>query len=447
MVHRVIIAVLFLSCAFAQLTQRGDTAKASGNVQTNAAGQLNIEGFGAKGDGATDNSRALTAAVKAACDSGQPLLIPVGTFAFSTPLTVSCPHFELYGASRYGSRLRYSGQKTAAALTLSNIYNPSLGNLTVDADGKADYSIQLTSTHRGMFRDINARSCIVSCVYTDFSVGDIFENIAVSNVEEPFTTKPQNGIALDGTTTASILIDVRVDGVTNAGIYLGNAAQNTVIGGLLEGNAYGIYAARASQDNTVIGTDIECNSKQEVALYGARTTLNGILSSDGGHCQSSETLIEGSGNQVYGGHFNDLTVGPSALDTTLIGATYQTGAVAHNLFRDLGKGTQYSGLINLTAGGVLHGNRLGSAAAGSAVIPAGSRSVEVDTTAVTADSQILVSGDASLGKKLGVTCTSQSLVVLGPPRVLARNAGASFIVAVDMPPASGPFCFSYVILN
>ena len=441
-----------------------------------------------------------------------------------------------------------------------------------------------------------------------FFVGDIFENIAVSNTEEPFTATPQNGIALDGITTASILTNVRVDGVKNAGIYLGKAATIIVNGGLLEANAYGIYASSSSEDSTIIGTDIECNTTENVLLEGARTTLSGILSADGGHCASSETLIQGQGNAVYGGHFNDLTVGASARGTTLVGASYQAGAATHNLFRDFGVGTQYTGLVNITAGAALHSNRLdaplgigreptaqfdqylntgsspldhlienagggqarllikagtpssggsslieffdrkvsatspqwtqgsnyggessdqncfvnfsgarvlcltqsghilantnvdneagafqsqgnivpdkagawdlgtaaysfrnvwlsgtlhttsncftsaspsrcGSAPAGSVVIPAGSRSVEVDTTAVTADSQIIVTEDAGLGPKLGITCNTQPLITLGTPRIVARNAATSFTVAVDVPPTMNPLCFSYTIVN
>ena len=93
----------------------------------------------------------------------------------------------------------------------------------------------------------------------------------------------------------------------------------------------------------------------------------------------------------------------------------------------------------------------GSAAAGAAVIAASATSVVVDTTAVTltsgVDSQISVTEDSSIGTILGVTCNTQSQLVLGAPRVTARVNGTSFTVSIDVGPTSNPMCFSYSIIN
>lgn len=88
-----------------------------------------------------------------------------------------------------------------------------------------------------------------------------------------------------------------------------------------------------------------------------------------------------------------------------------------------------------------------AAAAGSAVIAAAATTVVVNTTAVTANSQIGVWEDSSLGTKLSVTCNTQSLLVLGAPRITARSAGTSFTVGIDVGPTTNPLCFSYTITN
>ena len=64
----------------------------------------------------------------------------------------------------------------------------------------------------------------------------------------------------------------------------------------------------------------------------------------------------------------------------------------------------------------------GSAAAGSVSIAASSSSVIVNTSAVTANSQITVTFDGSLGTKLGITCNTTAQ----QPYVSARMAGTSF---------------------
>jgi hypothetical protein len=71
----------------------------------------------------------------------------------------------------------------------------------------------------------------------------------------------------------------------------------------------------------------------------------------------------------------------------------------------------------------------------------------VDTTAVTANSQVLLTEDSSLGTKLGVTCNTQSLLTLGVPKVTARTAGTSFTVSVEVAPTTYPLCLSYAIFN
>jgi hypothetical protein len=89
----------------------------------------------------------------------------------------------------------------------------------------------------------------------------------------------------------------------------------------------------------------------------------------------------------------------------------------------------------------------GSAAAGSVVIAPGATSVVVDTSAVTANSQIMLTEDSSLGRKLGVTCNTRSLLVLGTPRVTARSAGTSFTATIEVGPTTNPLCISYAIFN
>lgn len=85
----------------------------------------------------------------------------------------------------------------------------------------------------------------------------------------------------------------------------------------------------------------------------------------------------------------------------------------------------------------------GSAAAGSFALAAGSTVVQVNTTAVTATSQILLFFDQSLSSKLSITCNATVPTVYG---VTARTAGASFTLTATSP-STNPACFSYLILN
>lgn len=85
----------------------------------------------------------------------------------------------------------------------------------------------------------------------------------------------------------------------------------------------------------------------------------------------------------------------------------------------------------------------GSAASGTVAVPAAATALVVDDAAVTANSEILVSFDASLGTKLGVTCNT----TFTAPYIAARTAGASFTIGVVTAPSTNPACLSYSIRN
>lgn len=84
----------------------------------------------------------------------------------------------------------------------------------------------------------------------------------------------------------------------------------------------------------------------------------------------------------------------------------------------------------------------GTANSGSVIVPAGSSSVVVDTSAVTANSQIMLTFDASLGTKLSVTCNTTNPL----PYVTARAAGTSFTITSSSP-VTNPACISYMVIN
>lgn len=84
----------------------------------------------------------------------------------------------------------------------------------------------------------------------------------------------------------------------------------------------------------------------------------------------------------------------------------------------------------------------GAAAAGSFNLPAAATTVTVNTTAVTANSQIFVVNDDSLGTRLSVTCNT----ALDQVFVSARVAGTSFTIT-GTAPVTNPNCYSYYIVN
>lgn len=87
-----------------------------------------------------------------------------------------------------------------------------------------------------------------------------------------------------------------------------------------------------------------------------------------------------------------------------------------------------------------------AAPAGAIVVDAADTATVVSTTAVTANSQIFLQVDSSLGTRLSVTCNTQDPGTFDA-RVTARTAATSFTITLDAGPTTNPLCINYFIIN
>lgn len=85
-----------------------------------------------------------------------------------------------------------------------------------------------------------------------------------------------------------------------------------------------------------------------------------------------------------------------------------------------------------------------AASAGAVVIDAGDTNTVVSTTAVTANSEIIIQEDSSLNTRLSVTCNT---TIARTYSVTARTAGTSFTITASATPAVNPACLNYKIVN
>jgi hypothetical protein len=81
--------------------------------------------------------------------------------------------------------------------------------------------------------------------------------------------------------------------------------------------------------------------------------------------------------------------------------------------------------------------------AGAVAVPVAGTTLVVNTTAVTVNSQILLTFDSSLGTKLTATCNT----AINQPTVSARTAGTSFTITMASALTTNPDCISFVIIN
>ncbi len=265
-----------------------------------------------------------------------------------------------------------------------------------------------------------------------------------------------------GTLTGNLLftdntLDIGASGATRprTGYFGTSIIVPTLIGGSAAGSSLSLQSTSGTGSGDFIDLNLGTNGSVNVARIFhsgsggviGRNVDNSTLQLVGG----SDTLTGQATLVLYGKshaspnrieiYANTFTINDGASPFT------NRGTFATTTFTWLGNinSATYSTATNCSdsAGAAA----CGSAAAGSFVIDAAATSVTVSTTAVTANSQIFVQEDSSLGTRLGVTCNTQSILVLGPPVITARTAGTSFTISIVIGPTTNPACYSYHVIN
>jgi hypothetical protein len=188
--------------------------------------------------------------------------------------------------------------------------------------------------------------------------------------------------------------------------YLTTGLANTSLG------YYSCENIVAGIGNTCIGTDSGQSSGD---------LTNSISIGDGASALASNTAVIGS-------NITDVYFGDATATATIHGEKFSTAT-------------------NCASSG--SPAVCGSSAAGSVVIPTGTTSstLTVNTTAVTANSQIVFYPDDSLGTRLSTTCNSTLATLVGGSFISARTPGTSFTITFNGTIVTNGVCGSYTIIN
>jgi len=187
------------------------------------------------------------------------------------------------------------------------------------------------------------------------------------------------------------------------------------------------------------GGALQLNLYDAIMLTGENVTVRNIGTSGTNLCKLGTNSLLSAGQTVNGAA--TIVIPPNTTETcvsTLISAS----AAGANWTCSQSDNTNITPCVSAASAAVC-----GAAPTGSVNILTNGTSIVVNTTAVTANSQILVVEDESLGTRLGVTCSTQAVLTTGSPFVSARTPGTSFTIAVQAADAAHPICLSYSIKN
>jgi hypothetical protein len=322
------------------------TGAVATNVQTKLRESVSVKDFGAVGDGTTDD----TAAIQAAIDASANVYIPAGTYKITSALVVN----RLGGSSIMG-----------AGIGITTIDNAGTGNgIECKSAGGVD-STKLNIVVSDLSIDGNVSSLsglyaydVAQCIFerieskNNGSHGINCEMVVNSRIEKCLTTaNTGSGIILNAGTKSSTEYNtnaVLVNGCvsysnTGPALTIKRSRGNTVVGGDYSASSHGILLDGGErntidgawvENNTTAGILVQQNTSPAPTYSGSYNRIvNNLLAASGGN--GDLVVNNGTSNLIAGNYIGGaLTISASAATTYI-----DLQAAVVGTFTDNGSGT------------------------------------------------------------------------------------------------------------
>lgn len=266
---------------------------------------LSVKDFGATGDGSTDDSAAIQAAIDALSTAGGRVFFPSGTYKLGTVLTISSP-ICLFGEGPDSTFLRTVGDTNAIHLSTSDasystISDMELKPLTSTTTGvgilvsSASTAVSFFKIRNVLIRAYNYGINIVTGMTFTIDACYLLDNIT-SCLQVSNTISPDNGDFL----VSNCVFDSGIGGTYAMNFISGGGMK--VIGNKIGHHSIGIYLSLAASvvtsDLIIANNSIENQSVSAIKMdntSGATTFLNtSICGNQMGNAPSNAIDISGS---------------------------------------------------------------------------------------------------------------------------------------------------------
>jgi hypothetical protein len=141
------------TCILHSITPEPGFAESAATFDGPFASWLNVKTvFGAKGDGVTDDTAALQAALNSIAQSHYVLWIPSGNYLISSPLTITgVSNVTILGEDPRTTTILWGGPQGGTMLTLAGCNGINIGRLTLDGQSTSGVDLMLTWNSVGYY--------------------------------------------------------------------------------------------------------------------------------------------------------------------------------------------------------------------------------------------------------------------------------------------------------
>lgn len=338
---------------------------------------INARSFGATGDGTTDDTAALQAAINAGIAANADVFIPSGTYKTTSSLLITNTTIKIYGAGRYATNISYTG--TSSAIICSG-WGGIIDNLAVYTTSQNANGIEAGN---------DSRNCVISNAYIQVNGGYSALNTGAGillagnggwsgglEIRTTYVLAFKYGIKMTGTNTSTdtwttvSMYNCWFAGsqlpTGSAGIYMDqytNGIGTCLYGGTIEGYDTGILI-----ENGCLGGVFESDFEGNATVYSVGESFNGRIVSAFGAPSFSQAanltagpvwfatkLLQGQGPKEYNYYAPELQVAQGSAEVkkldyyhcsgNLIDGT-MTGTYKLKYSIGLGQGGEYGSAVH-----------------------------------------------------------------------------------------------------
>ena len=256
---------------------QGGSNAVTTNVKAKLQEFVSVKDFGAVGDGVTDDTAAIQAAIDALPASGGQVYVPAGKYLVTSGL-VTTVRVKLVGdgnsviaASPSPSEIIKASSMTGPVYTMSAANSICESISFIGQSGNTGDGVLITSG-RCTLRDVGVFSMGNDGVRIGTDTGGENNNLWVldncktkSNGQHGVHISEGAGPLADANAGTCIALDTQANG--GSGVYLNGAQLNSFYGGAYQQNAgYGIHLGPNAKSNMFFGGDPELNVTAQVRL-------------------------------------------------------------------------------------------------------------------------------------------------------------------------------------